>query len=219
MKEPFLINAPRRRRRRGRGGRFVSSRRRGRRSRRRRNPDLMIANPRRRRRRAGGRRRYGRRRYRRNPGGFGLPGIGQLKGMAPKVGWGAVGVLGTEVVPGFASRFLPLPSGPVASIAVKAGAGLATSWLVRRFVGRAQGNAVAVGALLAVAMDPIRTFIMPLLGGMFVPGGGAPVGAYLPEMGAYLNDAGAVGYLGPGASIAGFGDNMDVDRLSADSRL
>lgn len=219
MKEPFLINSPRRRRRRGRGGRFVSSGRGARRrSRRRRNPDLMIANPRRRRR--VGRRSRGRRRYRRNPGGFGLPGFGQLKGMAPKIGWGAVGVLGTEVVPGFAARFIPLPAGPVASIAVKAGAGLATSWLVRRFVGRAQGNAAAVGALLAVAMDPIRTFIMPLLGGVFVPaGGGAPVGAYLPEMGAYLNDAGAVGYLGPGASIAGFGDSMDVDRLSADSRL
>jgi hypothetical protein len=211
MQEPFLINAPRRRRRRGRGGRFVSSRRGGRR-RRRRNPDVLIANPRRRRR--GSRRRS--RRYRRNPGG--LPGLGQLKGMAPKVGWGAVGVLGTEVVPGIASRFLPLPTGPVASVMVKAGSGLVTAWAIRRFVGRAQGNAAAVGALLAVAMDPIRGFILPLLGGIMVPTA-APVGAYLPDgVGAYLPDGG-MGYLGPGASVAGFGDSMDVDRLSADSRL
>lgn len=203
MQEPFLINSPRRRRRRGSGGRFVSSRRR-RRSRRRRNNPIVLANPRRRRR---GRRHYGRRRYRRNPSFGGT--IGQLRGLAPKVGWGAVGALGTEIIPSFAGRFVPLPAGPVAGLAIKAGSGLATAYLVKRFVGKAQGNAAAVGALLSLALEPVKAWVLPMVG----------VGAYLPsEVGAYL-PSNPIGYLGPGQTVAGFGDYMDVDRLSADERL
>lgn len=151
-------------------------------------------------------RRRGRRSYRRNPA---RAMTGQLTAIAPKVGWGVVGALGTEAVPAIASRFLPLPTGRGAVLAVKGISGLTTAWIVRRFVGRAQGNAALVGALLPLILQPVRDFVLP-----FVTGIGAapamPAGGYLTTDG-YLVQEG-YGYLGPGTTVGQF-DDEDVEEV------
>lgn len=123
------------------------------------------------------------RRYRRNPPGV----VGKLTGQAPKVLWGTVGAIGTEMVPAFAGRFIPIPAGRVGQYAVKIGSAIGVSWAVRRFVGKAQGEAALFGGLLAVALGPVRDFILPALGFVTVPG----VSSYLPDgMGSYLPGGG-----------------------------
>ncbi len=212
MQEPFLVNEPRRRRPKGHrrgcpcfacGGR--KRRRRGRR----RNPDAVIYNrPRRK-----GRRR-GRRRGRRNPprGGF----VGQIQSVAPKVGWGAVGAVASEAVPAVAARFgVPMPAGRIGQIGVKLASGLTVAWIVRRFVGRGQGNAALVGAFLPSVIDTVRPWIAPMLG----------LGAYTefePSVGAYLpEEYEPMGYLAPGYTVGQYDDDSvpTPSRLSPDERL
>lgn len=155
------------------------------------------------RRRRRGHRRGRRRHYRRNP----VRGVtGQLTAVAPKVGWGVVGALGTEAVPAIASRFLPLPQGRAAVLAVKGISGLTTAWIVRRFVGRAQGNAALVGALLPLILQPVRDFVLPFVTGMTA--GPVPTAGYLTSDG-YLVQEG-YGYLGPGTTVGEFEDE-DVE--------
>lgn len=172
-------------------------------------------NPKRRRRH--GKRRHSRRRYRRNPAGA----IGsQVTEAIPKIGWGVAGALGTELIPSFLGRFVPLPSGRAGVIAVKAGTGIGIAFLLRRFVGRAAGNAALVGAGLSIALDPVRNLIAPFVmgAGGAAAGIGPEVGAYLPAE-AYLS--GGVGYIGPGGTFGDIDEPGDAvpDRLDAMARF
>lgn len=172
----------------------------------------MGLNPRRRRRRHG--RRHHRKHYRRNPAGSM---VGQLSGAAPAVLWGVVGAAGSEVVPAFAARWIPLPSSTVARYAIKVGAAVGVAYAVRRFVGRAQGNAALIGGLLNVALDPVKSLLLPMVGVVSLPGN---VSAYLPSgMGAYLPDGHSpLGYLNPGSTVGDYSDE-GTDRLDPDSRF
>ena len=160
------------------------------------------------------RRHFARRRHHRNPsyGGRGI--MSQVKAVAPAVGWGAVGFVGTSAVPGFASRFAPQlfpdkASSPVMFYVGKAVSALATGWLVGMFAGKKAGYFALAGGGINLASDAIVTFAGPTLG----------LSEYLdPGMQEYLEPGGPVGFLSPGETVSGYEDEP-VSRMNPDNRI
>ncbi len=155
--EAMLIN-PRRRRRRTRKAK--TARRRP--ARRRRTRVRVAVNPRRRRVYARSGRRGRRRRNPRGLGGFRLPGMN-----LPAVLGGAAGFVVTNWGAGQLSRMLPAAWGldaNIARIGSKAAVGIGLPMLLRGFLPRGVGNAMAIGGGIAVAVDLFTTFVGPAIG-------------------------------------------------------
>ena len=149
-----LVENPRRKRRKSTRRRRKTTRRR------RRNPIMSLTNPRRRKRRTTYSKR--RRSYRRNPGLGGMFGSFDFNA-ALFVG---VGMIGTEIVPGLARRFLPAIStaGPMGYL-VKVGAALATGFAVKMITRSSQRQMQAVsGGLALIVVDLYRQFVAPMIG-------------------------------------------------------
>lgn len=140
--------------------------------------------------------------------------MGQVKQSIAPIGWGVVGFAGTGILPGVASRFIPLPdrtTSPVMAAAVKAGAAVGTGWLVGMFAGRKAGQAALIGGGIAVAADLILPLVAPALG----------LSAYLDDesgVSAYLDESGAIGYLSPGMNVDD-NDSMSGDAAGVPERL
>jgi hypothetical protein len=143
--------------------------------------------------------------------------MGQVKAVMPAVGWGAVGFVGTSAVPGIASRFAPQlfpdkATSPMMFYVGKALSAVATGWLVGMFAGKKAGYFALAGGGINLASDAIVTFAGPTLG----------LSEYLePGMQEYLEPGGGVGYLSPGESVSGFGNELEtaVDRINPDNRI
>jgi hypothetical protein len=141
--------------------------------------------------------------------------MGQVQAAMPAVGWGAVGFVGTSMLPGVASRFMPIQydkaGNPMMYYGIKAASALALGWAVGSFVGRRQGNAVLIGGGINVVGEVIGQFAGPALG----------LSEYLePGMQEYL-EPGSVAYLSPGEPLQGFSGEYDepVARLNPDARF
>lgn len=170
-----------RRRKSARRGRKNTARRRTRRTRARRNTYPMaglVVNPRRRKRSHSRRnpRRRMRSRARRNPG-FRLPAIA---GFAPlnKILFAGVGFVAPPMIEGFLAGFLPesITSNKWGKLAIRALSVFGLTYAVRRFVGREEGNMVAIGGGVFVAASLVNelspgTIPWPQLG-MYTPARG-----------------------------------------------
>lgn len=186
-------------------------------ARRRRNPggEFMVVNPRRRRRRAPrarhrarrrnpyfpvmNRNRRGRRR-RRNPGLFGAGRGGNLFGIPLGQAFTiALGAVGSDIVGGLVSRFVPIPGlqgTPTGKFVAKGAAVVLGSMLARGIVGKKMGNAFALGGAVSLLLDGYNQFVKPMLPagmlGEYVTES-MGMGTYEPEysLGALTNDGGA----------------------------
>lgn len=180
--------------------------------RRRRRKNVAASNPRR-------RRRYTRRRrrsYRRNPP-RGI--LGQLQTALPPVGWGVVGVVGTAMIPDFASRFIPLPTpetNPMGHYAVRAGAAVGTSMIVGMVMGRRQGQQALVGGGVVMAYDLFKQFLGPQLGLSDY------LNDYLPDdptVSGYLDEGDGAGYLSPGETVGAAEPTPEIEYTMSPTRL
>jgi len=173
-----VINPRRRRRKKVRTRRKVSRRRR-----------RVSVNPIHRRRRHVARRHNPRRhrRYarRHNPAVFGINIV--------KIGSIAGGFVGTEILAGYLAGMLPAAwktDANMVRIGCKAAVGVGAPLLLRRFLPRGVGNALAVGGGVAVLVDVFNTYVKPNIPGL-------PLGEY--ELAGYEAPA----ELGPGLSGSG----------------
>jgi len=128
-----------------------------------------------------------RRRYARqhNPAVFGINIV--------KIGSIAGGFVGTEILAGYLSGMLPAAwktNPAMVRIGCKAAVGIGAPLLLKRFLPRGIGAALAVGGGVAVLVDVFNTFIKPNIPGL-------PLG----EMGEY-NQGYITGYEDPGYSAA-----------------
>jgi len=162
MAGEFALINPRRKRR-----KKATTHRRRKSSRRRRR---VAVNPIHRRRRHVARRRHNprRRHYarRHNPAMFGINIV--------KIGSIAGGFVGTEILAGYLSGMLPAAwktDANIVRIGCKAAVGVGAPLLLKRFLPRGVGSALAVGGGVAVLVDVFNTFIKPNIPGL-------PVGNY-----------------------------------------
>jgi hypothetical protein len=173
-------------------------------------------NPKRKRRRTG-RRHHRRRSYRRNPGG-GI--LGDFKSVFPAVGYGVAGYVGMSVVPGFLSRFVPMPKkeeNAAMYYATKLGVGIGLGWLAGRFISRHVGRQVLTGAMITVGAEVANQFALAPMGlSTYLPDSVADNG----EMETYLPGSQPLGYLSPGVSVDDMGDEETlVTRLDPNRRF
>jgi hypothetical protein len=135
---------------------------------------------------------------------------------------GAGGAIALAVAYGYLSPNLPsaLTSGFMPT-AVQAAAALGLGFLAGKFLGRSQGNAVAVGALTVIAVNAVTPYISSATGGN-VPGmnglgglklGGVgdfvpyrrPIGAYTPNVRNMPGSGmGRLGYVSPASRIGAY---------------
>lgn len=122
-----------------------------------------------------------RRHYRRNPSlmGFGLPPLN-------KVLFAGVGFIAPPIVEGFLTGFLPasLTENKFGKIAVRILSVIGLTFAVRRFVGREEGNMVAIGGGVFVAASIVNEFAPGVIPwpqlGMYTPARGG-LRAYTPS--------------------------------------
>lgn len=194
------------RRRRDARGRYSRAKRSSRGRRRRRNNPLfpVASNPRRRARpyRGGVRRN--------NPGGLRLGRIGAFVPPMGTIAAGVAGAVATRALPGYAARMFPqIPRVGAAGLVTKAAAAALSGMLVAMLAGQKRGQDVALGGFITVADEAFRIYAAPALG----------LSAYLePPMGAYLTPGGMAGYLGPGATVPGVGEELS-QYLDAEDEL
>jgi hypothetical protein len=184
MAGEFAVINPRRRRR-----KKVTHRRKTHKRRRR-----VAVNPFHRRRRVHARRRHNPRRHRRyarrhNPAFLGVNFV--------KIGSLAGGFVGTEILAGYLAGMLPAAwktDANLVRIGCKAAVGVGAPLLLKRFLPRGVGNALAVGGGVAVLVDVFNTYVKPNIPGL-------PLGEY--EQG-YIQ-----GYEEP-AQLSGLGGSESV---------
>lgn len=167
------------------------------------------------------------RRRRRRSGGGGRKLFGFKFPPIKTVAAGTAGMALSRIVPGYAARFLPMiPTAGPLGLVVRAFAAVLVGNIGGRFLGRAVGDAMAFGGLIAVADDAAALYVYPMIG---VPGASAGMGAYLDEgLGAYV-PTGVGSYLSPGATLpysSGLSglvyqgeEDAGVGRLDAGNRL
>ena len=185
----FLENPRGRRRRRDSRGRFIKagrSRRKTTRRRRRRNPHTFAAvnKPRRAR-----RRRTMAARKRRNPRRSSIGG-GAVMTDLTKSFQVAGGMITSDILVGYLSRWLPALSAGMTKRASKAGVGLLLSTVGPRLLGASTAHALAQGAFAGVVLDLAQEYLYPSLG---VPVSLASYVELPAGMDAYLTDGGNAG--------------------------
>ncbi len=138
-------------------------------------------------------RRARRRGYRRNPAimGFTLPPL-------QSVAYAAAGFVGTPMLEGFLSRFIPVEvtANTLGKYAVRIGSVLGLTYLAKTVLGRSQAQMVGIGGGAYVLVSAIREFAPTMIPGMsaYVTGG--------PSLSGYVNTRGLSGM---GASPFGNG--------------
>jgi len=145
-------------------------------------PGVVIGNPRRRRKSgfALNRRRKGKKRYRRNPAVFGL----QLPALQT-VAYVGIGFVGTPVLEGFLSSFMPttFATSTLGKYVIRIGSLLGLSWAGRAVMGKTQGNMIAIGGGVYLVTSLIKDFMPGVIPGLsqYVPG----IAAYQTRLSAY----------------------------------
>jgi hypothetical protein len=176
MAELFVVNPGGRRgsRKRSRGGQFKKGHKRARARARAHNPS------RKRRRRSSS--------YMHNP--FKLPGLGGID--LKSIGWGVVGAIGAELGTAQAVKFLPanISTNTAAKLGVKAGVIFLATMLAKHTVGGSAARAIAVGGGIALGVEIVRDYVLPI-----VPGASALMSDYV--FGSGVSD---YQLAGPGAS-------------------
>jgi len=143
----------------------------------------LAANPRRRRRgRKNSPRRHHRKGYRRNPAvlGMHLPAL-------QTVAYVGVGFVGTPILEGFLSSFLPttFATTTIGKYVARIGAMLGVTWLSRAVVGQGPSNLVAIGGGLYIVTSAIKDFAPGIIPGLgYTPAG---LAAYQNRLTAYQN--------------------------------
>jgi len=101
-----------------------------------------------------------------------------------------VGVIGTPMVEGFASRFLPveLSSNVVGRYALKVASVLGLTWLTNTLLGSNEAKAVGAGGGAYVLVTALREFAPGVVGMSSY----MPMGAYTRQMGAYSQMRGSL---------------------------
>lgn len=177
-----------------RKGRKHSPRRR-RRARRNPYPVAGIAlNPRRRRRSVA---RSHRRRARRNPPRSIMRGLPTIQSVV----YAGVGFVGTPIVEGMLSAYLPLSitANTFGKYAVRIGTVLGLTWAAKMVVGKKAAQMVGLGGGVYVAVTAVKEFAPGLIPGMSayaLPGSG--MGAYLPSTGRNYTQMGAIPFRSSG---------------------
>lgn len=147
----------------------------------------LVVNPRRRRRKASPARRARRRSFQRNPKllGISLPPLN-------KVLFAGVGFVAPPMLEGLLSQFIPaeLQSSVVGKYAIRIASVLGLTYLVRRFVGKSEGDMALIGGGVYVASTAAMEFAPSIFGAH------PPV---LPT----VNPSGVSGYISGGA-LAGY---------------
>lgn len=140
----------------------------------------------------GGRRRYRRnsyplagvvankrRRYRRNPGESGTAIMGFKLPPVQSVLYAGGGLVGTPIVEGFLSRYLPaeLMTNVVGKYAVRIAAVLGLTWIAKAVLGREAAKMVGIGGGAYVVVQAVREFAPGFIPGMSAY---ASMGSYSP---------------------------------------
>jgi len=101
--------------------------------------------------------------YRRNPSG--IPGLGGID--FKSIGWGVVGAVGVELGAAQVMKFMPetMKTSTPAKLAVKAGLVVASTMLTKHFVGGSAARAIAVGGGIALGVEIVRDFVLPMIPG------------------------------------------------------
>lgn len=163
---------------------------------------VMAVNPRRRKRGRKNSPRHHRKGYRRNPAVLGMK-LPSLQTIA----YVGVGFVGTPILEGFVSSFLPtsFATSTLGKYVVRIGSALGLSWAGRQLIGREQGNMVAVGGGLYVVTSLIKDFAPGVIPGLGIPG----MAAYQSRLGAYQTRLSA--YTGKQLAAPNWGARNTVD--------